>query len=146
MINKNSTRGFTLIEVLVALLIVAVGLLSIAALQLQGLKFNHEAYLRTQISMLAYEIADSMRLNRANAADYVDNYTVTTAAPAGCVPGNAGDAANDLACWRQQVFYSIPPGGTANITEDAGLYTVTLSWKEKDEAATERSITYTFQP
>lgn len=145
MINSNSNRGFTLIEVLIALLIVAVGLLSVAALQLQGLKYNHEAYLRSQINILAYDMAERMRLNRNNAADYVDDYEIPAAMPGGCDPAVAGDAVNDLACWRQQVFNALPPGGNANITANGDLYTVTLSWVEKEDG-TQRNITYTFQP
>ncbi len=145
MTNQHTNSGFTLIEVLVALLIVAIGLLSVAALQLQGLKYSHEAYLRSQINILAYDIAERMRLNRSNAASYVGNYTIPASAPAGCTTSTAGNAANDLACWRQQVFNALPPGGSANITANGDLYTITLSWLEKEDG-TPREITYTFQP
>ena len=141
--NINLNRGFTLIEVLVAMLIIAVGLLSIVALQLQGLKYNHEAYLRSQINFLAYEVADLMRANNMNAVDYVGNFTVPVAAPGGCVQATAADAANDLACWRQQVSNVIPPGSIANITAAGTRYTVTMGWIDKGTAAIQ-NITYTF--
>ena len=60
--QKKSHGGFTLIEVLVTLVILAVGLLGIASLQLKGAQFNHDAVLRSQISTLAYDIADRVRL------------------------------------------------------------------------------------
>ncbi|MBA2408605.1 MAG: type IV pilus modification protein PilV [Gammaproteobacteria bacterium] len=71
--------GFTLIEVLVALAIVSIGLLAIAALQMTGLRVNHNAYLRTQASYIAYDIADRMRANLTAAV--AGNYQVNAAAP-----------------------------------------------------------------
>ena len=54
-------RGFTLIEVLVAVLVLSIGLLSLAALQGISLRNNHSAYLRTQANNIAYEVIDQMR-------------------------------------------------------------------------------------
>ena len=140
---KHEQSGFTLIEVLVTLLIIAVGLLSIAALQFKGLQYNQDAYFRSQINFLAYDIADRMRLNRANAANYIANYTVPAAAPAGCNEAQGADAANDLLCWHTQVYYALPPTSEANITAAGNMYTVTLLWNDREGTA--RSIAYTFQ-
>jgi len=57
--------GFSLIEVLVALLILSFGLLGLAALQTIGLKYNHESYQRTQAVLQAYDIIDRIRANNA---------------------------------------------------------------------------------
>ena len=51
----NHSRGSTLIEVLIALLVLAVGLLGMAGLQMQALRSSHDAYLRTQATMLAVD-------------------------------------------------------------------------------------------
>src|SRR5690606_3260878 len=56
-------HGFSLIEVLVALLVLSVGLLGLAMLQIEGLKHNTDAYYRTQATVLAYDIIDRMRAN-----------------------------------------------------------------------------------
>lgn len=61
---KSLQTGFTLIEVLVAVLVLAIGLLGLAGLQTTGLHSNHSAYLRTQATLLAYDMADRMRANR----------------------------------------------------------------------------------
>ena len=45
---SSGSQGFSLMEVLVALLVLAIGLLGLAALQARGVKFNHDAYLRSQ--------------------------------------------------------------------------------------------------
>ena len=53
---QTTVAGFTLIEVLIALLIVALGMLGNAMLQLQGMRNSNDAYLRSQIGILAFEI------------------------------------------------------------------------------------------
>ena len=135
--------GFTLLEILVAMLILAIGLLGVAAMQLRGMQYSHDAYLRTQISMLAYDIADRMRLNVAAAASYTGNYTVPTTAPGGCAPA-AVTATNDLACWHRQVYDALPPGSRANITLAGGEYTVSLGWDDREGKS--RTIAFTFIP
>src|SRR3989304_2881609 len=64
-----SQKGFSLIEVLVALLILSIGLLGLAALQTTSLQYNTGSYLRTQATFLAYDILDRMRANSAAVAD-----------------------------------------------------------------------------
>lgn len=73
----DTQRGMTLIEVLVALLVLAIGLLGVAALQAIGLKTGRSAYERSQATMLAYDLADRMRARRADAlnGDYDDDST-----------------------------------------------------------------------
>jgi type IV pilus assembly protein PilV len=55
--------GFTLVEVLVAVLVLAVGLLGLAGLQLASMKSNHSAYRRSQATIAAYDLLDRMRAN-----------------------------------------------------------------------------------
>lgn len=141
--------GFTLIEILVTMLILAVGLLGIASLQLKGLQFNHDAHLRSQVSTLAYNIADRMRLSEdasdGLAASYLGNYTVPTTKPS-CTPTTFPaapvSAQSDLACWRESVWKALPPGSKANISASGNEYTVTLGWI--DRGGESHDITYTF--
>jgi type IV pilus assembly protein PilV len=55
--------GFSLIEVMVTLAVLAIGLLGLAALQSVGIRFNHQSYQRTQAVFQAYDILDRMRTN-----------------------------------------------------------------------------------
>lgn len=59
--NKN--QGFTLVEIMIAVFVLAIGLLGMAGLQMASLKNNHSAYLRTQAVEYAYDISDRMRAN-----------------------------------------------------------------------------------
>jgi len=118
--------GFSIIEVLVALLVLAIGLLGLAALQAQGLRFNHDAYVRSQATNLAYDIVDRMRANRDNAADY------TVADPGlACDPTDAS-IDMDLSCWYESLDATLP-GGNGLITANgaANFYDVTVRWVDR---------------
>ncbi len=143
-------NGFTLLEVLIAMLIMAIGVLGITALQFKGLQYNQDAYYRSQVNLIAYDIADRMRLNQANAATYatsLTNWAVPATAPTGCnQTGTAAvGVASDLACWKLQLYTALPPDSIANINNDgSGLYTVTLTWQDRE--GNPHAIEYTFQP
>jgi len=145
----QESQGFTLIEVLVAMLIIAIGILGIAALQYKGLQYNQDAYFRTQVNFLAYDIADRMRLNKANAASYasnLSNYTVPATRPGGCTQtgSSAIGASNDLACWKQELYDALPPGSIADISSSGGQYTISISWTDRE--GNTHDIKYTFEP
>jgi len=147
---KRRSQGFTLIEVLVTMLILAVGLLGIAALQLKGLQFNHDAAMRSQISTLAYDIADRIRLsnsvNSALPASYLGNYQSGNAGACDqtVYPDSAADVTTDLNCWHQAVDSALPPGSNANVAYDAAQdeYTVTLGWSDREGQS--HDVLYTF--
>lgn len=61
MISANAQRGTTLIEVLIAVLVLAVGLLGVAALQASALRNSQSSYERSQATILTYSLFDAMR-------------------------------------------------------------------------------------
>ena len=61
------SRGFTLLEVLIAVVVLSIGLLGIAALQFSSLRGNSETYANSQVHILGAEILDIMRAHRAQA-------------------------------------------------------------------------------
>jgi type IV pilus assembly protein PilV len=74
-------KGFTLIEVLVSLVVLAIGLLGIAKLMLLSSHSNDSAYLRSQATALAYEMLDNMRANRQEALPPNSSYDTAAATP-----------------------------------------------------------------
>jgi type IV pilus assembly protein PilV len=79
-------RGFSLIEVMVALFVLSIGLLGLAALQTLGLKFNTQSYQRTQAVLNAYDIVDRIRANSGGIAAAVYDNIGIDAAPPGSPP------------------------------------------------------------
>lgn len=142
--TQKRQQGFTLIEILISMLILAIGVLGIIALQFKGLKYSYDANVRSQITFLANNIAERMRLNNDNAADYVANYVAGTAHTA-CDNATAADAANDLNCWYDNIDVALPPGSTAAVAGPVGgLYTVSLAWQDREGET--HTVTYSFQP
>lgn len=128
-------RGFTLLEVLIAVMLLAVGLLGLAGLQAVSLRNNHSAYLRSQATMLAYDMIDRMRSNRsaAQAANY--NIAIGTAAstsPPDCmaiVCTGSEMATADIADWKQRLA-SLMPSGDGAVARAGNVVTVTIQWTD----------------
>ncbi|OUD14179.1 type IV pilus modification protein PilV [Thioflexithrix psekupsensis] len=141
MMNKQLFRpnGFTMIEMLVALLVLSVGLLGIAALQTTGQQANYRAYVRTQATWLAYDMMDKMRHNQQVASAYVHPSSgFTDEGPGGqdyntkcdtsdCTPEEL--AAYDLDNWFARIRENLP-SGVAQIEADAvpGRYHIRIGW------------------
>lgn len=134
--HKNT--GFTLIEVLITMVVLAVGLLGLAGLQITSLKNNQSAYHRSQANQLAYDIIDRMRANNFTDSASGDQSTVTyitgTATAhsdcltlAGCSPTEMAE--NDLFQW-QDALNKILPNGQGSISMAGGLYTITILWDD----------------
>ncbi len=102
--TPRTHRGFTLIEALVALVVLSIGLLGVAALQLASLQANHGASQRTQATFLAQDIVDRMRANRdaAVAGDYDTDFG--DAAPTS--PANVAQA--DISIWKARLLATLP--------------------------------------
>ena len=125
----HSARGFTLVEILVTLVVMSIGLLGLAALQLTSLKANHGSASRTQAVYLVYDIIDRMRAN-SNAAGNGDyNIAIGTAAAGGTVAGD------DLVSWKQNITTSLPQGsvaadGSVTYNPATNLVTVQVVWDD----------------
>ena len=141
---KCKQSGFTLIEILITLIILSIGLLGMASLQMNSLRSNQGAYLRSQASMLSYDMADRMRANsaRAIAGDY-NNFDTSGTVPSnpGCMDAAAGCSAaqqsnTDMFEWASRVNgtgagIALLPDAKGTITRGAGnLFTIEIDWTE----------------
>lgn len=110
---RRTQGGFTMIEVLVSALILSVGLVGVAGLQALSLRNNQSAYMRSQASALAYDLADRMRTNvaGANAGFYAPAQAAShtsCSTPTGCTPQQSAE--NDLAEWNESLAANLPMG------------------------------------
>ena len=146
--NLHRQQGFSLIEALVAFLILSVGMLGIASLQTMSLKSGHTAAMRTVAVMKVEEILESMRSNpealmsySAGTADMgVDNgCSQTTVAAANCTPAQM--ALDELFRWKRSLIDALPnnAGTTASVIitpavppQTLSQVVVTVNWSERD--------------
>ena len=136
--NIKNSRGFTIIEVLVSMLILSFGVLSLGVLQITALQNTQGGYLRSQATILAYDIVDSMRANipAVTDGDYRLTFEAETPAAVDCY-GDEADcstdqmASADLERWRTVLGNYLPAGdgqvGTVDIG-DSTQVTVSITW------------------
>ncbi|QQS53398.1 MAG: type IV pilus modification protein PilV [Candidatus Competibacteraceae bacterium] len=165
--------GFTLLEVLVATVVLSVGLLSLAGLQVIGLRTGHSSYLRTQATIQSYDIIDRMRANKNGVGDYNQP---TQAGSAGTEDTNcetvngcstASMAAHDLFRWNQAIV-DVLPGGVGVVCVDStpedgdltdpacdnvgggnpatATYAIKIWWTDDQAAGTQQLFATSFRP
>ena len=161
--TRVSNRGFTLLEVMIAVVVFSIGLLGIAGLQVAGMRFTHGAQLRSLATMQAENLADRMRTNGAGFA--AGNYNITGAMPTSfkndcdTAQCSAADLATfDLVTWNSgaagkpaESNAAVLPGGDGIVcidsTPDDGdtgdwkcdnlgsVYAIKLRWVERTSGA-----------
>jgi type IV pilus assembly protein PilV len=138
--TSSKQAGFSLVEVLIALIIMSVGMLGIAGLYVQSLQAGRTSMFRHQAVSLAGDVADRIRANPTGGASYMDG----TGSDNGCVNVNndcsvAEMALHDVWLWKQQAGNSLPGsaatgGGDVTVNFDdtvtPPIYTITVSWEE----------------
>ena len=127
--RQQNQQGFTLIEVLIAALVLSVGLLGLAGLQAVSQKLSYSSYLRSQASTLAYEIADAMRANQENVADYdVGNTAVTCSMTYTRTGLNA--ASDDVNEWKNRIACVLPEGKGGIDIKTTPPHEIRIEWNE----------------
>ncbi|HLM53640.1 MAG TPA: type IV pilus modification protein PilV [Pseudoxanthomonas sp.] len=130
--SPRRASGFTMIEVLIAILVLAFGLLGFAFLQTMNVRFTKSAEQRTVATNLAYELVDMMRSQRSLGSYYnlikPASFDDVVVPASGCArPVSATPAAN-IARWKCEVSAALPDG-TANVVLKAeGALTVEIFW------------------
>jgi type IV pilus assembly protein PilV len=138
--QRSRDQGFTLIEVLIALVVLAIGMLGIAALYIEGLRASRSALVRSEAVVLASNMADRIRANPEAGAAY--GQPAANNPNANCVAGGAGCspaqmAAHDLRVWLDAIAAQLPEGsGTVefeDVSPNDGIpaaFDVTVTWTE----------------
>ena len=122
----HAQDGMTLIEVLVALLILSVGLLGAAAVQLNALKYTDSSRMTSQASFIAYDMLDRIRAN--SGADY----TITP--PSSPNLNVARD--QDLYDFKTNIIAFGGATATGTVALNQRVYTITISWDDARAANT----------
>jgi type IV pilus assembly protein PilV len=140
--RRGAERGFTIVESMIALLVLTIGMLGIAAMYLESLRSSRDALYYTHAVNLAADMADRIRSNREAIESYgfvMDTANLPTApTPDPCRQRGAGactpqaEATTDLSEWASSVV-GLLPAAQATITAARGLpdqYTIQLAWTE----------------
>lgn len=136
--------GFSLIEVLIAILVLGVGLLGFALMQTMNVRFVQSANYRTQATNLTYEMLDQLRVNRKMAPVYVGDYTATTSSK-NCLPPTGKDISKDAFTldWRCRLGKALGDGATGKVTRNGDQYSVSVSWGDERWNADAGDTTFT---
>lgn len=155
--TRNTNKGFSLVEVLIALIVMSVGMLGIAGLYVQSMQAGRSSMLRHHAVTLAGDIADRIRANPTAGVAY----TATTGTNNNCVAPQTNDctiaemAAHDILLWQAQANEFLPPMGDGSqqviVTFTAGTppsYLIRVRWDEPtpDGSVPEYSITVPVNP
>ena len=145
MFNLKRQRGFSLVEALVAFLILSIGMLGIASLQVLSLKAGNTAVMRTIVVMKVEEMMERIRNNPTQVSNYrtasatgVDNGCNDYATYKACTPAEM--VQDDIFHWVDELKKRLPNTGVgASIavvdpvpgTQPAATVTVTVNWQER---------------
>jgi type IV pilus assembly protein PilV len=131
--GKYGQNGFSLVEVLIALVIMSVGMLGIAGLYVQSMQAGRTSMLRHHAVTLAGDVADRIRANPRAGMAYEG-----AGEDGSCVSGvvycdEVSMAGHDILLWRQQAAGTLPDGDVAITFDDSGIppvYTIDVTWSE----------------
>ncbi len=129
----NRQSGMGLIEALIAMLIISIGLLGIAALQITSLQQSSSANWHSQAVWYNYEMTDRINANRAAFASYAGIDTANSYSGScsnGCTPAQMVRA--DAQEWKTLV--SNLPQGRGFVTQNGDLVTVSVMWDDGADA------------
>lgn len=138
LMSRQKQSGLSLLEAMIALVIISVGLLGIAALQINALKQNNSAYWNSQAVWMAHDMAERMRANSSVIdTDYVgidtSNAYAQDCQTAACTPAQLAIA--DAADWKAQVE-TLPAGRGIIRNPNAGETEIAVMWDDEGTGAT----------
>lgn len=134
--KRRRQGGFTMMEIMIALLVLSVGLLGLAGLQLSSVRANNSSFFMSQAAWYAYDLADRIRANPgAVGGGTYENLDTDNVAAQNCMAGGGCNpqqlAEHDAMEWAGMVANL--PAGRGIVTESDGIYSITVMWDETGE-------------
>lgn len=127
--------GFSLLEVLIAMVVLAFGLLGFALLQTMNVRYVQSANYRTQATNLAYDLTEQMRSNRYQASWYTAaTFAAGSRSATGVCERPVGTTvtiAQNVTRWQCQVVKALGDNAAATVTVNNGVATVAISWADE---------------
>lgn len=125
--THQTQSGFSMIEILITLVILAFGLIGLAGIQAVGLKNSQSSLIRSQATLAGYDIIDRMRSNCSAALNGSYNLGLSASSPS----SGSSIEGNDLAEWRTAISNTLI-SGKGGVSVDAAnfLATVTIQWDD----------------
>jgi len=131
--TRARQAGFSLVEVLISLLVIAFGLLGLAMMQTLSVRYAQSSNYRTQATNLAYDLLDQIRANRALSSQFlaIDRASFASESGKQCSrPLDYVSPAASAARWKCQVRATLGAGAYAVVAQDGAQLSVTLSWSD----------------
>ncbi|NNM59072.1 MAG: type IV pilus modification protein PilV [Legionellales bacterium] len=129
-IRPRLNQGFSLLEVLVAVVVLAIGLLSLAALQISGIRYLSAANMDYQAMLQAVDMAERMRANPDGVAGGAYSNVSGTGSNPNCISSYCSAsqmAQTDIYQWNT-LNAQLLPSGAGTVTVNGNLYTITITW------------------
>ncbi len=130
--SRTHAGGFSLIEVMIALVVLAFGLLGLALLQTMNLRYTQNANHRTQAVNLGGELIDMIRSNRSEMAAYAMNEDMSSAPTPPCTMNAALGAAANVNRWKCEVREALGTDAQVLVTTNTttGVVGVDIVWTD----------------
>lgn len=126
--SRRGQGGFSLIEVLIAVIVLSFGLLGLAALQASALRNNQSSLERSLAVVESYSIVDAMRVDRTNAINGAFNLGLEQD------PSGTTFAANQLSDWRDRLVLRLGADATGSVACNGADCTVVVQWNDQRAA------------
>lgn len=149
--NSKQQQGATLIEVLVAVIVLSIGMLGMVSLQTRAIQFEQSSLYQSQANIMAYDIIDKMRANSSNSAilaQYLHGLTDTIPSTYTSCAGTSATctlaelASYDLYSWLNELALTLPSGKGAIAVDNASatpVYSITIQY---DDSRASKSSSY----
>jgi len=127
-VSPDKQTGSSMIEVLVALLILSIGSLGLVAVQITSLKNSNNSEFRYRASNMTADLIERMESNKRGVAN--NHYSAINVSTTNVPTANTTVADNDIAAWYQKV--ATLPGGVGVVTESgtSNEFTIVVRWND----------------